>query len=130
LKTIAMNSNETNAPDSIGQTLIEDDEQLKRRLDDLDNSEQLDQLVADLNEIPLADQFMGRVEFPMLADQLREAIDNSGKSISEIARGADIPQPMLWRFAIGERDIRLDTAAKLAEYFGMKLTKPRAKPKG
>ncbi len=60
-----------------------------------------------------------------LTDQLLEAIENSGKSINSIAMAADVPQPVLQRFASGERDIRLDTAAKLATYFGMKLTKPK-----
>ena len=66
-----------------------------------------------------------RTKQPTLTDQLLEAIENSGKSINSIAIAADVPQPVLQRFASGERDIRLDTAAKLAAYFGMKLTKPK-----
>jgi len=124
-----MNGNETNRPDTNGQVPIEDDVQLQNLLDDLDNSEQLDQLVADLNEIPLADQFMGRVEYPLLADQLKTAIKKSGLPINAIATAADIQQASLQRFVSGERDLRLDNAAKLAKFFGMKLTKP-TKPKG
>ncbi len=62
---------------------------------------------------------------PTLTDQLLEAIESSPLSINALAIAADIPQPVLQRFASGERDIRLDTAAKLATYFGMKLTKPK-----
>ena len=63
-----------------------------------------------------------------LADQLREAVDNSDLSINHIAFVAGIPQPVLQRFIRGGRDIRLDTANRLAAYFGMRLTKA-CKPK-
>jgi plasmid maintenance system antidote protein VapI len=61
----------------------------------------------------------------MLADQLREAIENSGRSINSIALAAGVPQPVLQRFMSGERDIRLETADKIADYFEMRLTKPK-----
>ncbi len=61
-----------------------------------------------------------------LTDQLRAAVRDSGLSINHIANGAYIPQPVLQRFASGDRDnLRLDTADKLAAYFGMRLTTPR-----
>jgi len=64
-----------------------------------------------------------------MTDQLRNAVHNSGLSINHIAIGAGIPQPVLQRFCSGEREnIRLDTAEKLAAYFGMRLTKA-CKPK-
>jgi len=139
-----MNSSETSEPDSIGQMMAEDSKQLRKTLDDLGDSDQLDrlledmakeesgldQLVAELNEIPIVDQLLGRAEFPMLAKQLLDAIKNSGESIHAIANAADIQQASLQRFVSGERDIRLDTASRLADYFGMHLTRPRAKPKG
>jgi plasmid maintenance system antidote protein VapI len=43
--------------------------------------------------------------------------------VATISRGADIAQPVLHRFVAGERDLTLRTADKLAQYFGLKLTK-------
>ncbi len=52
-----------------------------------------------------------------LADQLRRAIKASGKTVNAIAVEAGIPQPVLHRFAKGERDLTLATADKLLQYF-------------
>jgi len=60
-----------------------------------------------------------------LTDQLRDAIKNSGATLYRIAKDSGVPYVVLHRFASGERQIKLDTADKLAAYFGMKLTKPR-----
>ncbi len=65
-----------------------------------------------------------------LSDDLKNAVQESGKSINSIAKGAGVPQPVLSRSINGERDIRLETASKLAEFFGLSLqpdTKPRRK---
>jgi len=60
-----------------------------------------------------------------MTDQLRNAVHDSGFSVNHIAAGAGIPQPVLQRFISGERqNIRLDTADRLAAYFGMRLTRP------
>jgi plasmid maintenance system antidote protein VapI len=67
-----------------------------------------------------------------LADVLRKAIENSGKPLTGLARECGVPQPMLTRFMAGY-DIRLATAEKLADYFGLKLcpeSKGKAKKKG
>ena len=64
---------------------------------------------------------------PSLAEALRAAVLDSGLSINAIAARSGVPQPVLQRFASGQRDnIRLDTASKLAEFFGMHLTTPKA----
>ena len=61
-----------------------------------------------------------------LADQLRQAVNQCEWSLNSIAREADIPQPVLYRFVNGQRDaIRLDTADKLCQLFAMRLTKPK-----
>jgi len=60
-----------------------------------------------------------------LQDQLRQAIENSGLSLYAIAKGAGIAYPVLYRFASGERDLTLQTASRLAGYFGMRLTCPK-----
>lgn len=56
-----------------------------------------------------------------MAEILRQAIKDSGSSIAELARGSGIAQPVLHRFASGERDLTLRTADKLANYFGLQL---------
>jgi len=56
-----------------------------------------------------------------MADVLRQAIADSGLTVAAVARGAGIAQPVLHRFAKGERDLTLDTAEKLVRYFGLVL---------
>jgi plasmid maintenance system antidote protein VapI len=56
-----------------------------------------------------------------LATILREAIAQSGKSINDLARSAGVPQPVLHRFAKGERDLKLATADKLLDFFGLEV---------
>ncbi|MGD0384394.1 MAG: helix-turn-helix transcriptional regulator [Thermoguttaceae bacterium] len=60
-----------------------------------------------------------------LTTQLRNAIETSGLSLYRIAKDADIPYAVIHRFANGERQIKIDAADKLANYFGMKLTRPK-----
>jgi len=56
-----------------------------------------------------------------MANALRKAIQDSGLAVAVVARGAGIAQPVLHRFAKGDRDLTLDTADKLARYFGLEL---------
>ena len=60
-----------------------------------------------------------------LQDQLRQAIQNSGLSLYRIAKESGVAYQVLHRFARGERDLTLETATRLADYFGMRLTRPR-----
>ena len=60
-----------------------------------------------------------------LQDQLRQAIENSGLTLYRIAKDSGIAYQVLHRFARGERDLTLETATRLADYFGMRLTRPR-----
>jgi len=60
-----------------------------------------------------------------LPDQLRQAIEDSGLTLYRIAKGSGIAYPVLHRFASGERDLTLTTASRLADYFGMRLTRPK-----
>lgn len=63
---------------------------------------------------------------PDLADQIKAAIQASGLSVYEIAKGSGVPQPVLQRFVSGQQaNIRLDTASKLAAYFNMRFTTPK-----
>ena len=65
-----------------------------------------------------------------LQDQLRQAVEESDLSLYAIAKGAEIAYPVLYRFAAGQRDLTLRTASRLAEFFGMRLTRPRKPKKG
>ena len=58
-----------------------------------------------------------------MAEILRTTIQSSGESVAAIARNAGIAQPVLYRFVVGERDLTLRTANKLANYFGLELVK-------
>ncbi len=60
-----------------------------------------------------------------LTSQILAAIENSGATLYRIAKDSGVSYVVLHRFAHRERQIRLDTADKLAEYFGMRLTRPR-----
>ena len=65
-----------------------------------------------------------------LQDQLRQAIKDSGLTLYRIAKDSGIAYQVLHRFASGERDLTLKTATKLADYFGMRLTRPKRPKKG
>ena len=60
-----------------------------------------------------------------LAGQLRKAIRDSGLSLYAVAKATNTPYAAIHGFANGHRDIKLETAEKLAELFGMKLTAPK-----
>lgn len=56
---------------------------------------------------------------------LKEAIVDTGQTVTAVARRAGIPQQVLQRFMSGERDnLRLDTLEKLCWYLKIQLTKP------
>lgn len=59
-----------------------------------------------------------------LANILREAINNSGESANAIARATGVPQPTITRFLAGA-DMKLSTAARLAEYLKLELKRKR-----
>jgi hypothetical protein len=56
-----------------------------------------------------------------LSDTLREAVRNCGKSVYQVAKEAGVSQIVISRFLSGERDIRMETADRLAEALGLKL---------
>ncbi len=64
-------------------------------------------------------------KYTPLADQLRDAIEGCELSILAIAKETGIPQPVLHRFYVGDRDnLTLTTADKLCRWLGMRLTRP------
>ncbi len=60
-----------------------------------------------------------------LTDQLRKAIHDSGLSLYRIAKDTDTPYAVIHGFANSDRNVKLETADRLAELFGMKLTAPK-----
>lgn len=56
-----------------------------------------------------------------LSEALREAIRGSGKSVYQIAKAANVSQIVVSRFLSGERDIRMETADRLAQSLRLKL---------
>ena len=58
---------------------------------------------------------------PSLSDQIRKAIDASGKSRYRIAKDLEVSEATLSRFMSGERGLTLKVLDRLAEYVGLTL---------
>jgi ribosome-binding protein aMBF1 (putative translation factor) len=56
-----------------------------------------------------------------LSFQLREAIQESGMSVYRIAKRAGVKHAVVARFLSGERDLRLETASKIAAVLSLSL---------
>ena len=54
-----------------------------------------------------------------LASALRDRVKSSTESENQIARGSGVSQSSLNLFMNNRRDLRLDTATRLADYFGL-----------
>jgi hypothetical protein len=57
-----------------------------------------------------------------IADSLKQAIRESGRSAYQISKESGIAQIVITRFLSGERDIRMATADKLARALHLQLT--------
>jgi hypothetical protein len=66
---------------------------------------------------------------PKLSDSLRRAVNESNVTRYAIAKGAGLPYAVVHYFANGERDLKLSSADKLADYFGLVLTDATKRPK-
>ncbi len=64
-----------------------------------------------------------------LVESLRRAIVRSGLTHYRIAQDAGITPPMIDRFVRGERDLRLETASKIAEVLGLNLVENEQRKK-
>ena len=61
-----------------------------------------------------------------LADQLRDAIRESGLSINALAKDAEVDQSTLNKFVTGARNhLRLDVAGRLFRALGLKVVRDR-----
>lgn len=61
------------------------------------------------------------VAMASIADQLRRAIERSGKSRYRIAQESGVAEAVLSRFVNGERDLKLETANKLCVALGLRV---------
>ena len=57
----------------------------------------------------------------MLAETLRQAILDSGRSAYALQQETGVDASVITRFLNEERDLRLETAGKLADALGLKL---------
>jgi transcriptional regulator with XRE-family HTH domain len=62
--------------------------------------------------------------------QIREAIQDSGKTLVELSESTHVSPSQLSRFLRGERDLTLTSAARVCEVLGLRLVgvKPVARP--
>lgn len=60
-----------------------------------------------------------------ISEQLLKAIKSAKQTRYAIAVGAGVDHAVLRRFLQGERDIKLRTAEKLAQYLQLELTKKK-----
>jgi plasmid maintenance system antidote protein VapI len=56
-----------------------------------------------------------------IVEALRDAIKASGQTHYALAKAADVTPAQLDRFVAGERDLKLETAAKIADALGLVL---------
>lgn len=61
-------------------------------------------------------------EMARINEQLRKAIEKRDESYYALAKRAGVDAVVISRFVCGERDLRLETAAKLAAALGLELT--------
>ena len=56
-----------------------------------------------------------------ISDVLRDAIKRSEMTVYRLAQESGVSQPVISRFVSGERDLRLETADRLALALGLRL---------
>lgn len=62
-----------------------------------------------------------------MTEALRDAIAESELSFKALERETGVLRQSLMKFAAGEQSLRLDAADKLAEFFGIEITRRKAK---
>jgi transcriptional regulator with XRE-family HTH domain len=65
---------------------------------------------------------MGRKRTPLLTDQLRQAIDDSGLTRYQIAKATGIDESALAKFYNGHRGLSMDAMNALGEYLQLTIT--------
>jgi len=60
-----------------------------------------------------------------IEETLKRHIEESGDSLYRISEDSGVNYSSLYRFVSGERQLSLDVAQKLVDYFGLVITKKR-----
>lgn len=68
-----------------------------------------------------------RRTYETMTEAIREAIAESELSFKALERETGVLRQSLMKFAAGEQTLRLDAADKLAEFFGIEITRRKAK---
>jgi plasmid maintenance system antidote protein VapI len=63
----------------------------------------------------------------LISEVLRASIKGDGRTVTQIASDAGVPQPVLSRFVRGERGITLKIADRVAVVLGLELKPRRSK---
>ncbi len=64
-----------------------------------------------------------RKTYETMTEAIREAIADSELSFKALERETGVSRQSLMRFIVGKQTIRLDAADKLAEFFGIEITR-------
>jgi hypothetical protein len=77
-------------------------------------------------------KIMGKARTKLLTDQIRQAIDDSGLTRYQIAKGSGIDESALAKFYNGRRGLSMDALNALGEFLQLKITvgRKRAGKKG
>ncbi len=62
-----------------------------------------------------------------MTEALRQAIEASGLTYSELERETGVLRPSIWRFMHRMQSLHLDAADKLATYLGIRVVLPKRK---
>jgi plasmid maintenance system antidote protein VapI len=62
-----------------------------------------------------------------MSEVIRRGIRESGLTLVDLGRAADVSPSQLSRFVRGERDLTLSVGLRVAEALGLRLVKPRRK---
>jgi antitoxin component HigA of HigAB toxin-antitoxin module len=62
---------------------------------------------------------------PTMAELIREALTNRTESLRAIERATGVKHPAMVNFLSRKRSFHLDSADKLAAYFGIEVRRPR-----
>ena len=68
-----------------------------------------------------------RKKYDTMTEAIREAIAESELSFKALERETGVLRQSLMKFAAGEQTLRLDAADKLAEFFGIEVSRRKAR---
>ena len=66
-------------------------------------------------------------KYDTMTEAIREAITESELSFKALERETGVLRQSLMKFAAGEQTLRLDAADKLAEFFGIEVSRRKAR---